>query len=71
LEDLLGGPRDAGRGQVQQFRHGLQIPIRVIHVHVAEIGGQLGQLAFDILSGAIPRDERRRRKAMTIMPRAA
>ena len=57
--------------QLEQLRDGLQIPVRVVDMHVAEIRGQHGQERVDRQTGAIPVDERADRKAMTVMPMSA
>src|SRR5258707_6482856 len=50
--------------QLQQLRDGLDVPVRLVHMHVPEVGGQLGDLPFDIDARSIPPEERADGKAM-------
>jgi hypothetical protein len=43
--------------QLKEFRHGLKVPIGVIHMDVPQVGGQLGEFPFDVEPGAIPVDQ--------------
>src|ERR1700694_421085 len=60
---LLGGARCKGpfsprRCELQQFRHGFDIPIRVLRLRVAEIGAELDHLAVGIKPLAVPPHDR-------------
>ena len=43
--------------QLQEFGHGFQVPIGIVHMDVPQIGGQLGEFSFHLESGAIPVDQ--------------
>jgi len=49
---------------VQQFWDGLQVPVRVIDMHVTEVRRQLGNLTLDVVSSAVPSDERPRSESV-------
>src|SRR5262245_50124132 len=61
--DLLWAFQPACR-QFQQLRDGLEVPVRLVHMHVPEVGGQLGDLPFDVGARSIPPEEGTDGKAM-------
>ena len=34
--------------QLQQLRNGLDVPVRLVHVDMPEVGGQFGNFPFDV-----------------------
>jgi hypothetical protein len=50
--------------QFQQLRDGLDVPVRLVDMHVPEVSGQLGDLPFDIEARSIPPEESADGKAM-------
>jgi hypothetical protein len=59
-----------GRGR-QEFGDRFEVPVRLMHMDVPEVGGEQREQWIDIETGSIPADERSDRKAMPLMPRAA
>src|SRR3984957_18234214 len=53
------------RGQLKEFRHRLQVPIRFIDMDVPEVGGQLREFSFHVESLSIPPDQRTSGKSVT------
>lgn len=53
---------EAFGGQRQQLGNGFDVPVREPDLDMAQIRGQLRQLALDVEPGAVPFDEPRRRK---------
>src|SRR5215469_6965790 len=62
---LLSVVQETIRGQLKEFRHRLQVPIRFIDMDVSEVGGQLREFSFHIESLSIPLDQRASGKSVT------
>ena len=55
---LLAIVQETIPGQRKEFRHRLQVPIRLIEMDLPEVGGQLRKLSFHVESLSIPSDQR-------------
>jgi hypothetical protein len=65
MPNLLPVIQEPVRGQLKEFRHRLQVPIRFIDMDVPEVGGQLWEFSFHVKSLSIPPDQRTSGKSVT------
>jgi cytolysin (calcineurin-like family phosphatase) len=63
---MIGPPvtQQAVCSQLKQLRHRFQVPVGFVHVHMPEIGCQLGEFPFDIEPRSVPMDQRARGKSV-------
>jgi hypothetical protein len=54
---VLRAARRSLGGQAEELRDSLEVPVSVSDVNVAEVGGQLGELALHVAPLAVPANE--------------